>query len=306
MTLLKSVFLSPDEPRLRAGWRLLIQSVLLVVISTCAGLPLILLMGGLGASESILFLEVAEFLGISLSIFLARRFLDKRSFKSLGLKIDGHALVDVVVGFSITFVMMGLIYVGASSLGWLTFSGYAWNTDSVQTVISQILISLLGFILVGWNEELLSRGYHLQNLKDGLNTLWAVIISSAIFGGLHLSNPNAIWLSALGIFFAGVFLAYGYLRTRQLWLPIGLHIGWNFFEGVIFGFPVSGLETYRLIRTSVKGPVLWTGGLFGPEAGLLVLPALLLGAILVNVYTRNRVRVRVINNIQQELDKLNQ
>jgi membrane protease YdiL (CAAX protease family) len=306
MTLLKSVFLSPDEPRLRAGWRLLIQSVLLVIISTCAGLPLILLMGGLGASESILFLEVAEFLGISLSIFLARRFLDKRSFKSLGLKIDGHALVDVVVGFSITFVMMGLIYVGASSLGWLTFSGYAWNTDSVQTVISQILISLLGFILVGWNEELLSRGYHLQNFKDGLNTLWAVIISSAIFGGLHLSNPNAIWLSALGIFFAGVFLAYGYLRTRQLWLPIGLHIGWNFFEGVIFGFPVSGLETYRLIRTSVKGPELWTGGLFGPEAGLLVLPALLLGAILVNVYTRNRVRAQVINNIQQELDKLNQ
>jgi membrane protease YdiL (CAAX protease family) len=306
MTLLQKVFSSPDEPRLRAGWRLLIQSILLLVISTCAGLPLILLTGGLGSGESILFLEVAEFLGISLSIFLARRFLDKRSFKNLGLKIDGQALVDVVTGFGITFVMMGLIYLGASSLGWLTITGYAWNMDSIQTVISQILISLLGFILVGWNEELLSRGYHLQNLEDGLNTLWAVIISSAIFGGLHLNNPNAIWFSALGIFFAGVFLAYGYLRTRQLWLPIGLHIGWNFFEGAIFGFPVSGLETYRLIRTSINGPVLWTGGLFGPEAGLLVLPALLLGAFLVNIYTRNRVRARGTANIQQELDKLKQ
>jgi membrane protease YdiL (CAAX protease family) len=303
MTLLKTIFLSPDEPRLRAGWRLLIQTIVLLVISTCVGLPLILLTGSLGASESLLPLEVAEFMGISLSIFLARRFLDKRSFKGLGLKIDGQALVDVVAGFGITFVMMGLIYVGACLLGWLTFSGYAWNTDSTQTVISQISISFLGFILVGWNEELLSRGYHLQNLEDGLNTLWAVIISSAIFGGLHLNNPNAIWLSALGIFFAGVFLAYGYLRTRQLWLSIGLHIGWNFFEGVIFGFPVSGIATYRLIRTSVTGPELWTGGLFGPEAGLLVLPALLLGAFLVNIYTRKRVRARVNDNVEPELDK---
>jgi membrane protease YdiL (CAAX protease family) len=303
MTLLKTILLSPDEPRLRAGWRLLIQTIVLLVISTCVGLPLILLTGSLGASESLLPLEVAEFMGISLSIFLARRFLDKRSFKGLGLKIDGQALVDVVAGFGITFVMMGLIYVGACLLGWLTFSGYAWNTDSTQTVISQISISFLGFILVGWNEELLSRGYHLQNLEDGLNTLWAVIISSAIFGGLHLNNPNAIWLSALGIFFAGVFLAYGYLRTRQLWLPIGLHIGWNFFEGVIFGFPVSGIATYRLIRTSVTGPELWTGGLFGPEAGLLVLPALLLGAFLVNIYTRKRVRARVNDNVEPELDK---
>jgi hypothetical protein len=116
-----------------------------------------------------------------------------------------------------------------------------------------------------------------------------VVISSAIFGGLHLGNPNAIWVGAAGIFLAGVFLAYGYLRTRQLWLPIGLHIGWNFFEGVVFGFPVSGSESYALIRTSVDGPMLWTGGLFGPEAGLVVIPALLLGAVMVYAYTRNRV-----------------
>jgi membrane protease YdiL (CAAX protease family) len=116
-----------------------------------------------------------------------------------------------------------------------------------------------------------------------------VVISSAFFGALHLGNPNAIWVSAAGIFLAGVFLAYSYLRTRQLWLPIGLHIGWNFFEGVVFGFPVSGSESYALIRTSVDGPVLWTGGLFGPEAGLVVIPALLLGVVMVYAYTRNRV-----------------
>jgi hypothetical protein len=103
---------------------------------------------------------------------------------------------------------------------------------------------------------------------------------------LHLGNPNATWVSAAGIFLAGLFLAYGYLTTKQLWLPIGLHIGWNFFEGVVFGFPVSGLDIYRLMRTTISGPDLWTGGAFGPEAGLVLLPGLLLGAALIFAYSR--------------------
>jgi hypothetical protein len=109
-----------------------------------------------------------------------------------------------------------------------------------------------------------------------------------MFGLLHIFNPNATWVSTAGIFFAGVYLAYGYIRTKQLWLPIGLHIGWNFFEGVVFGFPVSGLDIYALTRITVNGPDLWTGGAFGPEAGLIVLPALLLGGFLIFLYTRIR------------------
>jgi hypothetical protein len=105
---------------------------------------------------------------------------------------------------------------------------------------------------------------------------------------LHLFNPNATWISAAGIFFAGLYLAYGYVRTRQLWLSIGLHIGWNFFEGVVFGFPVSGLAIYPLIRIEVHGPEIWTGGAFGPEAGLIVLPSLILGALLIYLYTIKR------------------
>jgi hypothetical protein len=92
----------------------------------------------------------------------------------------------------------------------------------------------------------------------------------------------------VGIFLAGIFLGYGYVRTRQLWLPIGLHLGWNFCEGVVFGFPVSGLDIYALTRIEVTGPELWTGGAFGPEAGLIILPALIVGAGLIYWVTRNR------------------
>lgn len=284
-SLLAQIFLSPDEPRLRAGWRLVIQTLLMFVFGIIFGGIAILLglldLGSLGG-------QILNFLMITGSVYIARRWLDKRSFESLGLKLDRHTLLDILAGIGITFVQMGFIYVLMLALGWLTFEGFAWEFDPLNVVITNVLIFLLTFIFVGWNEELLSRGYHLQTIASGLNLFWGVVISSAVFGLLHLGNPNATWVSAAGIFFAGVYLAYGYIRTRQLWLPIGLHIGWNFFEGVVFGFPVSGLDIYALTRITVHGPELWTGGAFGPEAGLIVLPSLLVGGLLIYLYTRAR------------------
>jgi membrane protease YdiL (CAAX protease family) len=285
-SVLAQIFLSPDEPRLRAGWRLLIQTILMFVFGTILG-AIALFLGILDLNS--LWGQILNFFIITGSVYVARRWLDKRSFESLGLKLDRHTVLDILAGIAITFLQMGFIYIVMLGLGWLTFQGFAWQFDPVSVVIRGVLSFLVVFIFVGWNEELLSRGYHLQTIASGLNLFWGVIISSAIFGLLHLGNPNATWVSAAGIFFAGVFLAYGYIRTKQLWLPIGLHIGWNFFEGVVFGFPVSGLaDIYKLIRIQVHGPEIWTGGAFGPEAGLIVLPALLVGALLIYLYTLRR------------------
>lgn len=283
---LSRVFLSPDEPRLRAGWRLLLQTMLLFILAIIIGI----LAGFLGLSGGAVsvFDQIFNFILITGSVYIARRWLDKRSFESLGLKLSRQTLVDILAGIGITFLQMGFIYVLMLVLGWLTFEGFAWEFDPMATVVQNTLLFFVAFIFVAWNEELLSRGYHLQTIASGLNLFWGVTISSAVFGLLHLGNPNATWISAAGIFFAGVFLAYGYIRTRQLWLPIGLHLGWNFFEGVGFGFPVSGLDIYPLTRIQVHGPELWTGGAFGPEAGLIVLPSLLLGAALIYLYTIKR------------------
>ena len=284
-SILARIFLSPDEPRLRAGWRLLIQTILLFIFGT-----LVSIVGSfLGImSGSLLWGQVLNFVIVTGSVYVARRWLDKRSFESLGLKIDKRTLLDILAGIGITFVQMGFIYVLMLRLGWLTFEGFAWDFDPINVVITSVITFFIAFLFVGWNEELLSRGYHLQTIASGLNLFWGVIISSAVFGLLHIFNPNATWVSAAGIFFAGIYLAYGYLRTKQLWLSIGLHIGWNFFEGVVFGFPVSGLDIYALTRIKVHGPELWTGGAFGPEAGLIVLPSLILGAFLIYLYTRQR------------------
>lgn len=293
-----NLFISPDEPRLRAGWRLLIQTLFLLLIGGCLSVFLLMILLALDPAlltsmielepEYLLLATAGEVIAVTLSVFLARRFLDKRSIESLGLRLDGRTILDILAGIGITFLQMGLIYLLMTALGWVTFEGFAWEFDSLSIVLGNTLLFFLVFVGVAWSEELLSRGYHLQTLASGLNVFWGVVISSAVFGALHLGNPNATWVSAAGIFLAGLFFAYGYLRTGQLWLPIGMHLGWNFFEGVVFGFPVSGLDIYPLTRIQVSGPDLWTGGAFGPEAGLIVIPALLAGTGLIYYYTIGR------------------
>jgi len=295
---LNQIFFTPDGSRLRAGWRLAIQTAILLGVGLCVGLPIVFILFLLDPSiinvplqlkpGQLLLGTIAETIAITTSVFLARKFLDKQPIESLGLKLTIQALFDVLAGIGIAFLQMGLIFVLMLGIGWLTIEGFAWEFDPVNVIITNVITFLIMFIFVGWNEELLSRGYHLQTIASGLNLFWGVVISSAVFGLLHLGNPNATWVSAAGIFFAGVFLAFGYVRTKQLWLPIGLHIGWNLFEGVGFGFPVSGLDIYALTRITVHGPELWTGGAFGPEAGLIVLPALILGAFLIYLYTIRR------------------
>ena len=295
---LAHIFLSPDGPRLRAGWRFALQILSLLFIGGCLSIPLFTILFLLDSSiiasfpqikpEYLLLAMIAETLAVTLSVFLARRFLDKMSIESLGLKLSIQSLLDVLAGITITLLQMGLIFLLMLQFGWSSFEGFAWEFDPFSVIMINTVLFLATFVLVAWSEELLSRGYHLQTIASGLNLFWGVVISSAIFGFLHLQNPGATWVSTAGIFLAGILFAYAYIRTKQLWLPMGMHLGWNFFEGVVFGFPVSGLDIYALTRITIHGPELWTGGAFGPEAGLIVLPALLLGGWLIYLYTMRR------------------
>jgi membrane protease YdiL (CAAX protease family) len=289
-SILAQIFFSHHEPRLRAGWRLLIQIMLFLLLGVIVFIIAVLLGFQPGTGSFAFLLEqVLNIFVYTGSVYIARRWLDKKSFESLGLKLDQQTLTDILAGIGIGFVQMGFIYIVMFGLNWLTFEGFAWEFDPMSVVITGVLTFFAAFVFVAWNEEVFSRGYHLQTIAGGINLFWGVIISSAVFGFLHLANPNATLVSTTGIFFAGIYFAYAYLRTKQLWLPIGLHIGWNISEGVVFGFPVSGLEDiYKLIRIQVSGPEIWTGGAFGPEAGLIVLPSLIVGGILIYLYTKNR------------------
>ncbi len=290
---LRHLFISRDEPRLRAFWRLAVQTILFLILVGCIGSILsvsyLFIAGKLPDGIPFLVLnEVILLAATTPSVFLARRLVDRRSLASLGLRIDLRSLLDLLAGVLIAFLLMGSIYLSMTALGWIRLEGFAWQTESIPALVTNGLIILGVFILTGWNEELLFRGYQLQTIASGTNALLGVILSSILFGVAHLTNQNSSWTAVLGIFFAGLLFAAAYLKTSRLWLPIGLHIGWNVFEGPLFGFSVSGMDYYHLLRNSTPGPTLWTGGAFGPEAGLIILPAIGMGYLLIILYVRLR------------------
>ena len=287
---LSRLFLSQRERRLRSGWRLVGQMAMLLFFLVLFGIPTgILLIAFPGITrEGIFTLDKAlTFLAVTASVFAARRLLDRRSIASLGLDWNRQAVRDLVFGFLLAGLLLGLVYLVEWAAGWLRFEGFAWQLDPWPVVLGWMAFMIFTFVLVGWQEELLTRGYWLQNISEGLDLAWGVSISAGLFALAHIANPNADLQSIVGLVAAGLFLSFGYLRTRQLWLPIGLHIGWNFFEGPVFGFPVSGVQFYWLVHQRVEGPEIFTGGGFGPEAGLVILPALLLGSVLIYLYTKD-------------------
>ena len=131
---------------------------------------------------------------------------------------------------------------------------------------------LLSAIFPAISEEMLFRGALFRWIEEFGGSWAALLVTSALFGAAHLSNPNATVVAAVGIAFeAGVMLGAAYMLTRSLWLPMGLHAAWNFTQGEIFDVPVSGTEVHGLVVARLSGPPLLTGNGFGLEASLIAI-----------------------------------
>jgi CAAX protease family protein len=142
-------------------------------------------------------------------------------------------------------------------------------TGSAGAVTMAGLRLLGGFAPQSASEEIFLRGYALAHLRRGVGNVPAVLVTGTLFGVLHLANPNSSWVAAANISLVGVFLGALVIRTGSIWMAIGLHIAWNWFEGFFFGHPVSGIAAgTALLHRASADQSLWTGGAFGPEASL--------------------------------------
>jgi uncharacterized protein len=233
---------------------------------------------------------------VLLYAFIAR-VIDRRSIKDYGLKINRVWLRDLGFGLLLGAVLMALMFGIEYLLGWVIVTDTFLTLGSADGLFWAMLLgALMHYVWVGVNEELFSRGYQLRNIAEGLNLprigkrnalLISYIITSSVFGLLHMGNPNATWMSGLNLILAGLMLGVGMVMTGSLAIPIGLHITWNFFQGNVFGLPVSGTYSgHSLISVIQSGPELWTGGAFGPEGGLLGVLIMLLGIALTWLYIR--------------------
>lgn len=315
------IFWNQDERRLRSIWRIGAHILAVSAFTTAftLGLMVITLVGEailgidlaqrLMGGETITFPQVplilmvvvtaAVGLGVLLGTFLAGKFIDRRPFKDFGINFSKAWWADFAFGLALGAVLMGLIF----AFGWLTGNfrviGFFQSFSDGLGFLSGFLQALFIYFLVGVYEELLSRGYHLINLSEGFNlkpigkrraVLLAVLISSSVFGLVHIANPNTSSVSTLNITLAGIIFSLGMVFTGQLAIPIGLHITWNFFQGNVFGFPVSGTcNGATLIATEAVGPDWLTGGSFGPEAGVMGLTAMLLGGLMILIWIRRKV-----------------
>jgi membrane protease YdiL (CAAX protease family) len=254
----------------RYVWRVVGYFVLLAIINTIT-------FEIEGATSSFLpswvgvLLEGLFYLAATLAMtWVFCRFLDRTSISQLGLqKRRWFAYLGAGLGLGALLILLVFAVVWAA--GWLTVD----RSDSWQS--TAFVASVLTWIIISFVEELSFRGYIMQGLARAWGMPTAVVVSSVLFGAVHALNPNASVLGILNIVIVGVLLACAYLVTRSLWLPVGLHIGWNLVEIQLLGFPGSGHTEPSILHSITRGPELMTGGAFGPEGGLMALAATLLG-----------------------------
>ena len=224
---------------------------------------------------------------------LLARWIDHRPWRDYGFHFSGVWWRDLGFGVVLGLALMGAIFGVELAAGWVSVSGTLRNGLPGLPFWQLLVDGFFSYVLVGVEEELLTRGYLIRNLAEGLRVgpkaavLVAYLLMSVFFGLLHLANAHATLVSTLYLTVAGLFLGLGFVLTGELAISIGLHFAWNFAQGYIFGFPVSGgTSNLSLLATQQGGPDVWTGGAFGPEGGLVGLLAILLGSLLVYGWVR--------------------
>jgi membrane protease YdiL (CAAX protease family) len=227
-------------------------------------------------------LEGGVYLGGILALTWAFcRYLDLQPLVSLGLQRQGW-LRNLGVGLGLGAGLMVLLFLIMAAAGWLT-------AERAGSGALPLLASALSWAALSFVEELTFRGYIMQGLAKAWAMPVGVVVSSVLFGMVHVIDPNVQVLAVLNICVAGLFFALAYLVTRSLWFAAGIHIGWNLTEINVLGFPGSGHTEPSILHSTVSGPDLVTGGVFGPEGGLLGLLAWLLGiALLLGYWTAFR------------------
>ena len=274
-------FRSPRDGRLRAGWRI---ATFLAIFYTVA-LPLLFgLRALLGFSKSSPVIIVIIAASATLAVYSARRWIDKRSLASLGLRGGIRAATDAAFGFLLSGIMAGSVFSAMLALGLI---GNVQVLAADWSMVGVLTGSLLVMALIGFWEELVFRGYILQNMAEGMGLKSAIIISCVFYGLVHSANPNASLLSTAIIVLFGYLRIYGYLSTGQLWLSIGMHTGWNFFQATVFGFAASGHAEARTLLTHETVAADWlSGGDFGPEGSVLTIPVVLIALAVMRMWSR--------------------
>jgi len=277
--------------RMRAGWRVSVFFALVFALGPLGGFLIgslyRILAGGALTSpaphappRSLAFSLLAYgslMGGTLLASAICMRWFDRRPFRSLGYRWRERGWLECLIGFGLASAMITAVVLAKMVLGHLELT---WRGQALGEMVRSMVAALLVFTVAAAFEESLFRGYPLQTLLLDVHPAIAVSVPSLLFGLGHAGNPHASALGIANTVLAGVWLSIAYLKTYRLWLPIGLHAGWNFTMSAVYGLTVSGIEepiSAPLFRAVHGGPAWLTGGRYGPEGGVLA-TVVLMGA----------------------------
>jgi CAAX protease family protein len=265
--------------RLHPVWAFVVSSLLSVLAFLVAGY----IAGAIAGDRILLFEVIFRPLLTSLLIALfawmlaAADHIEDHRVAALGLPRTKGWLKQFTIGCLLGFALTLLAIIPLAIWG-QTSVRFRLSLHTLPGVGAVLLVLLLGALA----EELMFRGYPFQHLERGIGAISAITVFSVMFGAVHLANPGASLWGLINTILIGILLSISYLRTRALWLPWGIHFGWNFTLGFLFGLPVSGLRLFNvMVRTTVSGPQWVTGGNYGLEASATVAVVILVGVVTV-------------------------
>ena len=265
LAILKRILLSP---LLRLAWTLGLFYVLLLGLRRVA--PAVA-----HAANTSLEGAIRNAVLFTFVLWASVRVLEGLRLRQIGFR-PAAAVPDTLRGIAIGAALLTSVVGILALLGHYAIVG--WEPLLPGTTRGEAFFRVLVILFFAATfEEVLARGILFRLFEQALGTWLGIAISAGLFALGHRFNPGATTQSAIGVGQAGVLLAAAYVATRSLWLPIGLHWAWNFFQGPVWGSEVSGLDARVLAQADISGPVLLTGGSFGIEAGL---PAIVLGSII--------------------------
>lgn len=255
-------------------WRLVAYTALLLLLTA-------LLQGGVvlaspaSAGRLTTWAAAAACVAALLATWVMMSGVESRTPAALGLVFGSPLIREGLRGLAIGLTLIGAVVGAMAIVGWARPSGVA-STGGTSVVALADVTALL--LVAAFVEELVFRGYAFQVIARARGPGAAVGSTATVFAVLHAANPGVSWTALVNTLLAGILLGILYWRTLSLWLVTGAHFAWNWAMGVAAGLPVSGLDVGRpLARWTVNGPTLWTGGAYGPEAGLLLTMAALAG-----------------------------
>jgi membrane protease YdiL (CAAX protease family) len=197
-----------------------------------------------------------------ITVYFSKKFIDRESLKEMGIiSFKSGQLFGAGA-------LLGIIIIASGFLILLQMGKIVPLRNEDTTTLTMIKGVLL-YLLVALNEEFLLRGYVQVNLSLSFNKYVALLLTSSLFAFLHIFNMGITNISLLNLTLSGILLGINFLFIRNIWYSVGLHFTWNYVQGFIFGFHVSGISNPSLLKVNYYQPDFWNGGAFGFEGSLM-------------------------------------